>query len=78
MEFTEAVQGKPSEKKISDFSYEAYRESQLWRTVEKSIEELAENQDINLTTKKDHFFGTIFFSVDINDQFQTGMFQIEI
>lgn len=58
MEFSEAVQGKPSEKK-SDFPYEAYRKSQLWRTVEKSIEELAENQDINLTTKKDYVVGYI-------------------
>ncbi len=37
--------------------YQKYRETKLWRTIEKALEDLIKNQDISITTEKTYVIG---------------------
>ncbi len=39
--------------------YEEYENSQLWNVIKKSLDDLVDNQDIVITTKKDYVIGYI-------------------
>ncbi|HET9431665.1 MAG TPA: hypothetical protein VFO70_10845 [Chitinophagaceae bacterium] len=39
--------------------YKEYEETQLWKLIDKALDDLVENQDIELTTRKEYIFGYI-------------------
>ncbi len=37
--------------------YKEYEQTQLWELIDKAIDDLVENQDIELTTRKEYIVG---------------------
>ena len=42
---------------MNTFPYEKYRDCKLWKVIEKSLYDLKENQDIDITTEQDYVVG---------------------
>ena len=42
---------------MNDFPYEEFRDGRLWKVIEKSLDDLKENQDIDITTEQDYVVG---------------------
>lgn len=49
------------------FPYEKYRDSELWKEVEKIIRDLEENQDITRTTAPEYVIGYFCEKMSKND-----------
>lgn len=43
----------------NEYPYKEYEDGRLWKVIEKSLEDLMENQDIEITTEKSHVVGYI-------------------
>ena len=42
---------------MDSFPYEEFRDCRLWKVIEKSLDDLKENQDIDITTEQDYVVG---------------------
>jgi hypothetical protein len=52
---------------MNDFPYEGFRDCRLWKVIEKSLDDLKENQDIDITTAQDYVVG--YLCKKIHDKF---------
>ena len=43
--------------------YKEYEDSKLWAVIEKALEDLVENQDLNLCTRKEYIIGFLIKSL---------------
>ena len=52
---------------MDDFPYEEFRDCRLWKVIEKSLDDLKENQDIDITTEQDYVVG--YLCKKVHDEF---------
>lgn len=58
-----------------DFPYEEFRDCRLWKVIEKSLDDLKENQDIDITTEQDYVVG--YLCKKVHDEFgELGLMDI--
>ena len=58
-----------------DFPYEEFRDCRLWKVIEKSLDDLKENQDIDITTEQDYVVG--YLCKMVHDEFgELGLMDI--
>lgn len=50
--------------KESQHPYKQYEQTELWELINQAIEDLIENQDLELTTRKEYVIGYICKSID--------------
>ena len=57
---------------MNDFPYVEFRNGRLWKVIEKSLDDLKENQDIDITTEQDYVVG--YLCKKIHDEFGEASF----
>ncbi|MHB0998838.1 MAG: hypothetical protein ACYC27_06290 [Armatimonadota bacterium] len=54
----------------TDFPYEQYRDSKVWKVLKEALENLVANQDIDITTEPDYVIG--YLAEMLSEDYKSG------